>query len=36
MLGVADMDEDVLRIVQEAATAAAPTEPPLSDPNNGS
>jgi hypothetical protein len=34
MLGVADMDEDVLSMVREAA--AAPAELPLSDPSNGS
>ena len=36
MLGVEDMDEDVLSIVQEAVTACAPPELPLSDPSNGS
>jgi DNA polymerase-3 subunit epsilon len=35
MIGVADMDEDVLTIVKEAATAAAPAALPLSDWNNG-
>ena len=36
MLGVADMDEDVLRTVQEAVAGTAATEPPVSDPSNGS
>ena len=35
MLGVGDMDEDVLSIVQEAVTAVAPPELPLADPNDG-
>ena len=35
MLGVEDMDEDVLSIVQEAVTACAPPGLPLSDPSNG-
>ena len=36
MLGVDDMDEDVLSLVQEAVAARAPPELPLSDPTNGS
>ncbi len=35
MLGVEDMDEDVLSIIQEAVTAVTPPELPLSDPSNG-
>ena len=36
MLGVDDMDEDVLSLVQEAVAARAPPELPLPDPTNGS
>jgi len=36
MLGVNDMDEDVLSLVQEAVAACAPSESPLSDPTDGS
>ena len=36
MLGVDDMDEDVLSLVQEAVAAASPPELPLSDPTDGS
>ena len=36
MLGVADMDEDVLSVVREAVAASSPPELPISDPSNGS
>ncbi|MEE2900572.1 MAG: 3'-5' exonuclease [Gemmatimonadota bacterium] len=36
MLGVADMDEDVLSVVREAVASSSPPGLPISDPSNGS